>query len=305
MEIFDRVTTDPTAELAAEGAAVCCRFQPELLIGLGGGSAMDCAKAIGLAHEKKLRFIAVPTTAGSGSELTSFSVLTHGGVKHPLVDRGLLPDLAILDPSMVETLPPKLVAEGGMDLLAHCVEALGGTNRSAFSDGLALQGAALAVTLLPAAFRGDKSVLGDLQEGAAMAGLAFDHAGLGACHALAHAIGGVFHIPHGRLCGILLPGVMEYNAPAAEQTYGQLARLLGCQAAVSRLTVRNLTAVLRNLRTRLQLPSTLAEAGITQTQWKAAEEGVVSAALADPCCCTNPVPVTREGLLQILKAVKP
>ena len=305
VEIFDKVTPDPTAALAAEGAALCRRFQPELLIALGGGSPMDCAKAIRLAYGKPLRFAAIPTTAGSGSEVTTFSILTHEGIKHPLVDRGLLPDLAILDPTLVATLPPGLVAEGGMDLLAHCVEALGGTNHSAFSDGLALQGAALAVTLLPDAFRGDTSVRGTLQEAATMAGLAFDHAGLGVCHALAHALGGVFHIPHGRLCGMLLPGVIEFNAPAAERAYGTLAQVLGCRAAAASLTTRNLISTIRTLRTRLRLPATLTEAGVTTAQWKAAEETVLTAALEDPCCRTNPVPVTRDGLRQILRTVIP
>ena len=305
IEIFDQVTPDPAASLAAKGAAVCRTFEPDLLIALGGGSPMDCAKAIKLAYGEKLLFVAIPTTSGSGSEMTSFSILTHNGVKHPLIDEALRPDAAILDGSLLQKLPSTLIADTGMDLLAHCVEALAAKNRTAYTDALALYGARTVLKKLERSFHGDRTVRLDIHEAASMAGMAFDNAGLGACHALAHAIGGVFHIPHGRLCSILLPEVMAYNRPIGLPRYAMLARMCELPAATDRLAVRNLIFLITRLQRTLLLPQTLHQAGVTKQQWEQEEETILQAALEDPCCKTNPVPVTKEGLLEILKAVRP
>lgn len=300
VRVFDEVRPDPTVELAARGAAVCREFRPELLLALGGGSSMDCAKAIRLAAEGNMRFLAIPTTSGSGSEVTSFSILTHGGVKRPLVDPALRPDGAILDDSLLAALPPSLIADTGMDLLAHCVEALGATGRSAFSDALALQGASILLGHLQASFGGDLRVRGLLHEAATMAGMAFDNAGLGLCHALAHALGGAVHLPHGRLCAMLLPHVMELNAEAALGQYAQLARVCGLEGATRQLSLRNLTAAIRRLRGALGMPATLRGAGTALAD----REATIQAALADPCCKTNPAPVTEEVVRKLLKAVE-
>lgn len=305
VQIFDAVVPDPPATLAAKGAAVCNAFHPELLIALGGGSPMDCAKAIKLAYGEKLRFVAIPTTSGSGSEMTSFSILTHQGVKHPLVDPALRPDIAILDASLLEKLPSSLVADTGMDLLAHCVEALAARNRTAFSDALAFHGAVTVLQKLERSFQGDVSVRLSIHEAASMAGMAFDNGGLGVCHALAHAIGGVFHVPHGRLCAMLLPGVMACNQSAALSQYAALARFCGLPGATDRLALRNLTAAILRLQRTLLLPQNLQQAGVTKEQWRQAEEKILQAALADPCCKTNPIPVTKTLLEEIIKAVRP
>ena len=305
VRIFDNVVPDPPASLAAEGAALCAQFRPQLLIALGGGSPMDCAKAIRMASDQPMTFVAIPTTSGSGSEMTSFSILTHDGVKHPLVDPSLRPDAAILDDSLLTALPPSLIADTGMDLLAHCLEALAAAGASGFTDALAFEGARRALALLPASYQGDRSVRLRLHEAASMAGMAFDNAGLGVCHALAHALGGAFHIPHGRLCAMLLPSVLSYNAPAAQEKYACLARLCGLPSATDRLAVRNLSAAIVRLRKQLHLPETLGQAGVTTAQWEEKRAQVVTAALADACCRTNPVPVTEAGLLQLCKAVAP
>ena len=305
VRIFDNVVPDPPASLAAEGASLCAQFRPQLLIALGGGSPMDCAKAIRMASDQPMTFVAIPTTSGSGSEMTSFSILTHDGVKHPLVDPALRPDAAILDDSLLAALPPSLIADTGMDLLAHCLEALAATGASGFTDALALEGARTALALLPASYQGDRSVRLRLHEAASMAGMAFDNAGLGVCHALAHALGGAFHIPHGRLCAMLLPSVLSYNAPAAQGKYACLARLCNFPSATDRLAVRNLTAAIVRLRKQLHLPETLSQAGVTAARWEETRAQVVKAALADACCRTNPVPVTEAGLLQLCKAVAP
>ena len=305
VRIFDHVVPDPPASLAAEGAALCAQFRPQLLIALGGGSPMDCAKAIRLAAGEPMTFVAVPTTSGSGSEMTSFSILTHDGVKHPLVDPSLRPDAAILDDSLLTGLPPSLIADTGMDLLAHCLEALAATGASGFTDALAFEGARTTLALLPASCQGDRSVRLRLHEAASMAGMAFDNAGLGVCHALAHALGGAFHIPHGRLCAMLLPSVLSYNAPAAQEKYACLARLCGLPAATDRLAVRSLSAAIVRLRKQLHMPETLGQAGVTAAQWAEKQPQVLQAALADSCCQTNPVSVTEAGLRQLCKAVAP
>lgn len=305
IRIFDKVIPDPPAALAAQGAALCREFHPDLLIALGGGSPMDCAKAIKLAYGERLTFVAIPTTSGSGSEMTSFSILTHKGVKHPLVDPALRPDVAILDGSLLKQLPSALVADTGMDLLAHCVEALVATNRTGFSEAMAVFGARTVFRNLERSFQGDILVRQSIHEAAAMAGMAFDNAGLGICHALAHAIGGVFHVPHGRLCAMLLPSVISCNASVCLGKYAELARLCEVSGATDRLAVRNFISMLTRLQRTLLLPQNLLQAGITKEQWKENEEKILQAALADACCKTNPVPVTKKLLCDVLKAVSP
>lgn len=299
VRVFDRVTPDPTAELAAEGAALCTRYAPDLMIALGGGSPMDCAKAMRMASNQPMTFYAIPTTAGSGSEVTSFSVLTKDGVKHPLVDPSLRPDAAILDDSLLSSLPASLVADTGMDLLAHCMEAAVAVNRNGFTDGFSFYGAMTALSELPNAFGGSQEARGKLLEASTMAGISFDHAGLGLCHALAHVLGGAYHLPHGRLCAMVLPHVMAANERTAVHQYARLAKFCGLSGATDRLSLRSLTAAVIRLRTSLGMPGTLRQAGVEP-------EGIldlIPAVLEDGCCKTNPVPVTAAMVEQILRAV--
>lgn len=301
VEIFDRVVPDPPVSLAAEGVALCRRWNPQLLLALGGGSVMDCAKAIRLAMEMPMEFVAIPTTSGSGSEVTSFSILTRDGVKEPLVDPLLRPDRAILDESLLQELPQNLIADCGMDLLAHCLEALVAIGHSGFTDALATYGTKTVLERLKYSYHGDTSQRLALHEAATMAGLAFDLAGLGVCHALAHALGGMLHLPHGRLCAILLPPVLQANASAAMPLYAELARSCGLSGQTDLLAFRNLITAVERLRQQLNMPGNLREAGITQPQWKSVQEQIVQTALADSCCKTNPVPVDRSMLLEILR----
>lgn len=303
--VFDQVTADPPAALAAQGAALCRRHRPGVLVALGGGSPMDCAKAIRLASEMEMSFVAIPTTSGSGAEATSFSILTHDGIKKPLVDPLLRPDAAILEPTLLEAMPKALIADTGMDLLAHCLEAVAATGATAFSDALAHGAARLAFAHLEQSYRGETAVRLFIHEAATMAGMAFDNAGLGVLHALAHSLGGVLHLPHGRLCAMLMPPVLAANAPAARPAYAALARQCGLQAATDALAVRDLTAALCRLRRRLGLPANLREAGVAPETVAAKREEIVAAALADRCCETNPLPVTRAMVEEILKAVVP
>lgn len=304
-EIFDRVVSDPPATLAAEGAALCRTWEPELLLALGGGSVIDCAKGIKAAVDGSLSFVAIPTTSGSGSEMTSYAILTKDHVKYPLIEESLRPDVTILDGDLLKNLPPSLIADTGMDMLAHCIEALGAVNHSGFTDALAICGIQTVFRSLVKSFRGDASVRQSLHEASSMAGLAFEHAGLGLCHGLAHSLGGMFPVPHGRLCAILLPAVMRFNGPAVQDRYALAAASCGLSAATERLAVRNLLAEICRLRRELRLPETLLQAGIEKEMWVEKRSLVIEATLADPCCRTNPVPVTSELVADVLKVVAP
>ena len=287
-EFFDKVTPDPTVELAAEGTALMRQLRPDLLIALGGGSAMDTAKAMVYFAGEGVKFVAIPTTSGSGAEVTDFAILTHNGVKHPLVDRRMQPDIALISQELVEKLPPSLVADGGFDVLSHALEALAATNATPLTDALATGAFLTAFQLLLDSYRGDTRARGEMHLASTMAGLAFTQSGLGLCHALSHSLGGVFHLPHGRLNAILLPEVVACNGEAAGDAYANLAKQAGLGANSRTMGVRNLRNALIRLRKELNLPATLQEAGIPPHKVRQHRETIIAAALADPCMATNP-----------------
>ena len=299
VEYFYDVQPDPDVELAAKGAALVRRFCPDTVVALGGGSAMDCAKAMIYFSGVEAALVAIPTTSGSGSEVTDFAVLTHEGVKHPLVDSKLRPKIAILDAALVEKLPPALVADGGFDALTHALEACTATGANSFTDALG-QGAFREILhSLEASYHGDQTARARVHYAATMAGLSFTQAGLGLCHALSHALGGAYHLPHGRLNAIVLPAVMECNARVCGHRYAQLARLSGLEGRSDTMAVRGLRNELLHLRKQLKLPGSLAEAGVRPE----ITETLVSAVLADPCCKTNPLPVTAPLVREVLQKV--
>lgn len=301
--IFSDVVPDPSVELAAKGAALVQQFKPDAVVALGGGSAMDSAKAMAYFSGCKPLLVAIPTTSGSGSEVTDFAILTHNGVKHPLVDSSIRPDVAILDNNLVATLPPALIADGGFDLISHALEAIVATNAGTFSDLLATRAFETAMQHLQASYCGDTSVRGDIHKAATMAGIAFSNAGLGLCHAISHSLGGEFHIPHGRLNAMLLPHVIEQNATVGCHRYAALARTVGLSTGSDTMALRALKNALIRLRRNLQLPETLTQAGISPEMVKQKMDILVSAALADPCCKTNPLPPDEAIVRQIISEV--
>ena len=301
-EIFDQVVPDPSVTLAATGAAKVREFDPDLLVALGGGSAMDCAKAMNY-FGTNCPLAAIPTTSGSGSEVTDFAILTHENCKHPLMDPKLRPVLALLEEELLTELPKSLIADTGFDVLAHALEAAVGTKGGNFTDALARESFRMAFQNLPRSFAGDKSLRLTVHKASAMAGLAFTQEGLGLCHALSHALGGAFHVPHGRLNAILLPAVLMTNAPQAQEKYAVLARHAGFTAASDTIAIRNLKNGLVKLRRELRLPETLAQAGVDLAQLRIQEQQIITAALADPCCLTNPVKPEAHMLRAILAEV--
>ena len=303
IQIYDGVTPDPTVEQVARGTAELKAFAPDTVVALGGGSAMDCCKAMVFFSGLGVKLAAIPTTSGSGSEVTDFAILTHGGIKHPLIDDRLCPDVAILDSDLLKALPAKLIADTGFDVLSHALEGFVAANAGAITDALALDSFSAAVQALPLSYRGNLSVRQKMHTASTMAAMAFNQAGLGLCHAMSHTLGGMFHLPHGRLNAILLPAVISVNTPAASAKYARIARAAGFGGAADTVAVRNLKNGLIRLRKELEMPGTLSQAGLDPRQvWRAAGE-IVKATLHDPCCKTNPVQVEDFTVRRVLEEV--
>ncbi len=301
--VFDRVVADPTVELAAEGTKVLQEFAPDTVVALGGGSAIDLAKA--MVHFSGLapKLVAIPTTSGSGSEVTDFAVLSHNGVKYPVVSEKLYPQVAILEPALLDSLPKGLIADTGFDVLAHALESYVAKKAGAVSKTLSQEAFARMYGKLSLSYAGDKSVRESLHMASCMAGMAFSQAGLGLCHAMAHVLGGEFHLPHGRLCAILLPAVVECNANFCAREYGLLARSVGFFGAADTVAVRNLKNGLIRLRKQLALPGSLQEAGVDLRQLQLRQRELTEKILADPCCENNPAEVADFMVKRILEGV--
>jgi len=291
--VFDKVTPDPSVELVAQGVRELQRCAPEVILAFGGGSPMDCAKAIRYFSGQSIPLWAIPTTAGTGSEMTAYAVLTdtEKAVKHPLVADSLLPEFAVLDASLLAGVPPGVTADTGMDVLTHAAEAYVSLRATAFTDALAEKAFVLAWENLPNAYRaaGESPAKEAMLYASCMAGMAFNAAGLGICHSLAHALGGRLHLPHGRLNAILLPRVVAFNATQsrAAEKYGKLAKLCGLSG-----NPRALSAALSRMLTTLKLPRTLSvdDPG-----------AVAAAALDDPCTRPNPRAPTKTELEMLLR----
>ena len=282
VETFTGVVPDPPLEVVARD------FKPQAVVAFGGGSALDCAKAM-VEYGKKLgatgeiSFWAVPTTAGTGSEVTSFAVLTDSqkGVKYPLVDDALLPHRAVLDPVFLAGVPAKVTADTGMDVLTHAAEAYVAAGANVYTDALAEKAFALAWKSLPTAFNGDQEAKGHMLLASNLAGMAFNGAGLGLSHSMAHALGGRFHIPHGRLNAMLLPHVIRFNAARREtaERYAALAKACGLTP-----TARGLAFAIERLRGRLEQPGRLSECGVDAKTVRDQGDAIA------PTCAPPPIP---------------
>lgn len=300
VEIFDQVVPDPPIDLVAKGARALADFKPRTVVAFGGGSPMDCAKAMcWFSGDRDLPLYCIPTTAGTGSEVTSFAVLTDTdqGVKYPLVEDGLLPEGAILEPAFLDGVPPKVTADTGMDVLTHAAEAAAAVGANPFTDALAESALALAWRALPRAYQGDRAAKAEMLYASCMAGVAFNAAGLGVCHSMAHALGGRFHVAHGRLNALLLPQVVAFNAADARaaEKYARLARRCGLAA-----NPRALSAALVRLRTGLGIPARL---DLPPAELKAALPALSAAALSDVCLPGNPRPVAAADVEAMMEAL--
>ena len=294
-QVFSDIAGEPDIGMVTAGTAKITEFDPDTVICLGGGAAIDAAKAIVFIAKKtgntnkNIEFVAIPTTSGTGSEVSRFAVITDKtkGIKYPLIDDSLLPDVAVLDAQLVMSAPPSVTADTGIDVFTHAVEAFVSTGRNDFSDACAEKAIKLVNHCL--------------------AGVAFSNAGLGLNHGMAHAMGGKFHIPHGRANGILLPYVMSFNAGCAEQLtptakrYAQISRLLRLDTSSVRQSALNMIRTARTFIKKMNMPCTIEAAGVTKEQFEAELDEMAAAALADRCTATNPQPVTVEDIKEIYR----
>lgn len=315
-EIFSDVTPDPDIETVTAGVAKILEFQPDTVIALGGGSPIDAAKAIVYFAAKQIDlrdcpFVAVPTTSGTGSEVSKFAVITDRarGIKYPLIDDTLLPDYAVLDAELTCSVPPKVTADTGLDVLTHAIEAFVCTEANAFTDALAEKSVKLVDHYLLLAYKepDNREARQGMHNASCLAGAAFSNAGLGLCHSMAHAMGAQFHIPHGRANAILLPVVMSFNAgcettltPVATR-YAELASLIGMGATSMRQSALNLIHMVRRLQQRMGVPQCIKDAGVSAEDFEAALDAMADAALADRCTATNPKPCTKEDIIELYR----
>lgn len=322
-QVFSDVVPDPPMELVVRGVSEVTAYKPDAVIALGGGSAIDAAKAI-MNFSKKaanlpdMQFIAIPTTSGTGSEVTNFAVITdkEKGVKYPLVSSELLPNVAILEPELVKSLPCQIVADTGMDVLTHAVEAYVSTKATDFSDALAEKAVKLVFDYLLRSYKSseDMEAKEKMHSASCLAGIAFNEASLGVNHAIAHNIGGKLHIPHGRTNAILLPHVIEYNSnmegynpktyTVAAKKYASLAKLCGIQGATTRALVKGLITEIVRLEREMKMPRTLKECGIKEEEYLEAKKSMAEGALADACMDTNPRKTTVSDVLEILHLIR-
>ncbi|EPY14513.1 1-propanol dehydrogenase PduQ [Paenibacillus alvei] len=313
--IFSNIVPDPPVEIVTEGVEALGAFNTDLIIAIGGGSAIDAAKAMKLFAQKLLNqqeipFVAIPTTSGTGSEVTSFSVISdkQKNIKYPLVSDEMLPQEAILDPELVKSVPDFITADTGMDVLTHAIEAYVSTKANDISDALAEKAIKLVFAYLPRAYKdgGDLEAREKMHNASCIAGMAFNITSLGLNHGIAHVAGAKFKIAHGRMNAMLLPHVIEFNAnykpgygreesTAAAVRYAEIAKSLGLSAPNPKSGVRSLVQAIKQLQKQLQMPQTLKECGIEQEKLEEMRESIAEGALKDGCTATNPrVPKTGD-----------
>lgn len=339
-EIFSDVEPDPSIETVEKGAEMMRNFQPDCIIALGGGSAMDAAKGMWLFYEhpdtdfsglkqkfldirkrifkypmlgKQAQFVAIPTTSGTGSEVTSFAVITDKkqNIKYPLADYELTPDVAIIDPQFVMTVPKHVTADTGMDVLTHAIEAYVSNMANDYTDGLAIKAIQLVFEYLPRAYRNgmDELAREKMHNASTIAGMAFANAFLGINHSLAHKLGAEFHIAHGRSNTILMPHVIRYNAlkPTkftafpkyehfiADKRYAEIAKVLGLPARTTEEGVESLVQAIIKLAKEMDIPMSIKDNGVDAKVFESKVEYLAERAFEDQCTTANPkLPLVSE-----------
>lgn len=320
-EVYDDVIPDPPVEKVIAGVTAVLKNEPECIVAVGGGSAMDLSKSIRkFANRIDPTFnpplVAIPTTSGTGSEVTPFSVITdpQAGTKYPLASDDMVPDEAILDEELVKSVPPSITADTGMDVLTHAIEAYVSTNNNEFSAALAEKAVEICGQFLIRSYNdhNDTHARRKMHIASCLAGLAFSSASLGLNHGMAHQLGAQFHIPHGRANAILLPHIIEYNshitinsrsrkeyAPCVHK-YCNMARILGVNNLNEITTIHALISFIRFMCTEMNIPLSISEiGGISESEYKSRISAMADAALRDGTTATNPRTPTKEEIMRI------
>lgn len=316
VEIFSDVKPDPPLDNIMKGVDVFIAKKPDVVIAIGGGSAIDTAKAIRFFGEKLTNkevacFVAIPTTSGTGSEVTNTSVIsdTKNGVKFPLIRAHLIPDIAILEPTLVMSAPASVTAFSGLDVLTHALEALVSKDANLFTDALAEKAIQVITNQLVDTYKDGQNVelRKAVHEASCSAGLAFNTAGLGICHSIAHQLGAKFHVPHGLANAMLLPYVVEFNAqdPDVCRKYAEAATKAGIGPSTlsDKLLVKRIQKKIFSMMRDMKCPMTLKEFGINPSDVQKEMDWLVSHAKADGTYPGNPIEPTDEDLKQIIKKV--
>ncbi len=319
---FEGVEPDPSIETVMNGAKAMLEFQPDVIVSIGGGSPIDAAKAMWVFYEypeltfediktpfsmPKLRqkaiFVAVPSTSGTATEVTAFSVITDYStkIKYPLADFEITPDIAIIDSSLAYTMPKTLTAHTGMDALTHAIEAYVASARSSFSDPLAMEAIQMVFENLVDSYNGDKKARDEMHIAQCLAGMAFSNALLGIAHSLAHKIGAQFDVPHGCCNAILLPYVIKYNSKACMDRYAGIARRLGLKGESDKQLTDALIEEIDKLNARLGIAKTFKEHGVKEETFASEADFIAENAFKDPCTGSNPRQTSPSDLKKILE----
>lgn len=310
-QLFDGVESDPSLETIIQGTKILMEQKADLIIALGGGSAIDAAKAIlYFAHKagnekKKPMLIAIPTTSGTGSEVTAISVVTDTvkEVKIPLNDELMLPDMAILDARFTRTVPPSVTAATGLDVLTHAIEAYTSKQENAFTNIYSEYSIKYVAKYLYRAYRcGDDMEAREMMLLAScMAGMAFNNSGLGLTHSIAHSLGGLFHIPHGKANAVLLPYVMEFNSFDVGVKYRAIAEIIGLEASTVRGGTLNLIKWVKDLNESMGIPNRIRDLGINENEFLGHIDTMVKNSIEDICTKGNPRMPSIEDIKRLLE----
>ncbi|AWI04714.1 iron-containing alcohol dehydrogenase [Clostridium drakei] len=322
VKLIEGVEPDPSVETVFNGAQIMRDFEPDWIVSIGGGSPIDAAKAMWIFYEypdftfeqavvpfgipelrQKARFVAIPSTSGTATEVTAFSVITDykARIKYPLADFNLTPDIAIIDPALAQTMPPKLTAHTGMDALTHAIEAYVASARSHFSDPLAIQAMVMVREHLIKSYNGDKEARNEMHIAQCLAGMAFSNALLGIVHSMAHKSGAVFHIPHGCANAIYLPYVIQFNRKASESRFAIIAKTLGLTGTTNADLTDSLIAMIRDMNKQLNIPLTLKDYGITEEDFNANVDFISKNALTDACTGSNPREIDFDQMKKLFQ----
>lgn len=316
---FSGVENDPSVATVREGVRKMNEFQPDIIIGIGGGSPIDAAKAMWIFYEhpdftfdeaakpfnlpelrRKAKFIAISTTSGTATEVTSFSVITDNdtGIKYPIADYNITPDVAILDTTLVESMPKQLVANTGMDALTHALEAYVSTAANPFTDALAMRSIEMIFQNLVKSYNGDMESRKQMHLAQNLAGMSFSNAILGIAHSMAHKSGAILAVPHGLANAIYLPNTVLFNSkdPVAGQRYAEIAQRIGIQGELNEDLIRALVHKIKQMRTDLGMVGSLKEFGIEQESFMDKVDNMARTAVADPCTSTNPRKIEEDQM---------